>query len=102
RIDGVAQNFHSTRDAFAARVTVVHQELQLVPELTVAENLRLGHFPAKAGVISFRELAADVGGKLRDIGVDVDPRTKVAALSIGERQMIEIAKAVMLDARVIA
>ena len=102
RIDGVVQHFHSTRDAFAARVTVVHQELQLVPELSVAENLRLGHFPAKAGVISFRELVADVGSKLKEIGVDVDPRTKVAALSIGERQMIEIAKAVMLDARVIA
>ena len=102
RIEGVTQNFHSTRDAFAARVTVVHQELQLVPGLTVAENLRLGHFPAKAGIISFRELVEDVGSKLRDIGIDVDPRTKVAALSIGERQMIEIAKAVMQDARVIA
>ncbi len=102
RIDGIACDFSSTRDAFAARVIVVHQELQLVPGLSVAENLRLGRFPARAGVIDFRALDEEVGGKLKQIGIDVDPRTKVSDLSIGERQMVEIAKAVMLDARVIA
>ncbi|WP_027133176.1 L-arabinose ABC transporter ATP-binding protein AraG [Geminicoccus roseus] len=102
RIEGAVQRYGSTRDAFAAGVVVVHQELQLVPGLTVAENLRLGRFPASGGVVRFRDLFAEVGAKLREIGIDVDPRTKVADLSIGERQMIEIAKAVMLDARVIA
>ncbi len=102
RIGGEVQHYASTRDAYHAGVAVVHQELQLVPELTVAENLRLGRFPASGGVINFRHMFDDVGAKLRDIGIETDPREKVARLSIGERQMIEIAKAVMIDARVIA
>jgi L-arabinose transport system ATP-binding protein len=101
-IDGVEQKYTSVRDAFNAGVIVIHQELQLVPELTVAENLWLGRFPAKGGVISSRMLVETVRTKLKEIGIDVDPNTKVASLSIGERQMVEIAKAVMLDARVIA
>jgi L-arabinose transport system ATP-binding protein len=101
-LDGTEQKYASVRDAFDAGVIVIHQELQLVPELTVAENLWLGRFPGKAGVIDRATLVETVREKFRDIGIDVDPMTKVAALSIGERQMVEIAKAVMLDARVIA
>ncbi|GAA2880072.1 L-arabinose transport system ATP-binding protein [Aminobacter niigataensis] len=101
-IDGQVQKYASTRDAFHAGVIVIHQELQLVPELTVAENLRLGRFPANAGVIQARQMFAEVGEKLKSAGIDIDPRRKVKTLSIGERQMVEIAKAIMLDARVIA
>ncbi|MCZ4094618.1 L-arabinose ABC transporter ATP-binding protein AraG [Sinorhizobium psoraleae] len=102
RINREVQHYRSVRDAFHAGVVVIHQELQLVPELTVAENLWLGHFPGKGGVIDRRKLIGVVSQKLAEIGIDVDPTAKVASLSIGERQMVEIAKAVMLDARVIA
>ena len=101
-LDGAEQNYSSVRDAFHAGVIVIHQELQLVPELTVAENLWLGRFPGKAGVIDGKRLVETVRAKLVDIGIDIDPAAKVASLSIGARQMVEIAKAVMLDARVIA
>ena len=101
-IDGVEQKYSSVRDAFHAGVIVIHQELQLVPELTVAENLWLGRFPGKAGVINGKMLIETVRAKLDEIGIDVDPSAKVSSLSIGARQMVEIAKAVMLDARVIA
>ncbi|MBP2551854.1 L-arabinose transport system ATP-binding protein [Neorhizobium galegae] len=101
-IDGTVQTYASVRDAFEAGVIVIHQELQLVPELTVAENLWLGRFPARAGVLDRKRLLSEVGARLRDVGIDVNPSAKVASLSIGERQMVEIAKAVMLDARVIA
>ena len=101
-IDGQVQIYGSTRDAFHAGVIVIHQELQLVPELTVAENLRLGRFPANAGVIQSRRMFTEVGEKLKSVAIDIDPRRKVKTLSIGERQMVEIAKAIMLDARVIA
>ena len=101
-IDGQVQKYVSTRDAFHAGVIVIHQELQLVPELTVAENLCLGRFPANAGVIQARQMFSEVGEKLKSAGIDIDPRRKVKTLSIGERQMVEIAKAIMLDARVIA
>ena len=102
RIDGKAQTYASTKDAFDNGVIVIHQELQLVPELTVAENLSLGRFPASVGVISRAAMFANVGDRLKAAGIDIDPRRKVKTLSIGERQMVEIAKAVMLDARVIA
>ncbi len=101
-IDGLEQNYSSVRDAFHAGVIVIHQELQLVPELTVAENLWLGRFPGKAGVINGKTLVETVSARLDEIGIDVDPSAKVSSLSIGARQMVEIAKAVMLDARVIA
>ncbi|MGZ2499566.1 ABC-type sugar transport system ATPase subunit/ribose/xylose/arabinose/galactoside ABC-type transport system permease subunit [Rhizobium beringeri] len=101
-IDGEEQRYGSVRDAFHAGVIVIHQELQLVPELTVAENLWLGRFPAKGGIIHSKRLIETVRSKLEEIGIDVDPSAKVASLSIGARQMVEIAKAVMLDARVIA
>jgi L-arabinose transport system ATP-binding protein len=101
-IDGLEQKYSSVRDAFHAGVIVIHQELQLVPELTVAENLWLGRFPGKAGVINGKTLVETVRARLDEIGIDVDPSAKVSSLSIGARQMVEIAKAVMLDARVIA
>jgi len=102
RIDGAVQSYGSTRDAFENGVIVIHQELQLVPELTVAENLTLGRFPAKMGIIARRRMLDEVGERLKAAGIDVDPRRKVKTLSIGERQMVEIGKAVMLNARVIA
>ncbi|MBN9245308.1 MAG: L-arabinose ABC transporter ATP-binding protein AraG [Mesorhizobium sp.] len=101
-IDGTRQTYASTRDAFDNGVIVIHQELQLVPELTVAENLCLGRFPAAGGVIARRRMFAEVGAGLQAAGIEIDPRRKIKTLSIGERQMVEIAKAVMLDARVIA
>lgn len=101
-IEGAEQKYSSVRDAFHAGVIVIHQELQLVPELTVAENLWLGRFPGKAGVIDGKTLMGTVRARLKEIGIDIDPSAKVASLSIGARQMVEIAKAVMVDARVIA
>ena len=101
-IDGAEQKYVSVRDALHAGVIVIHQELQLVPELTVAENLWLGRFPGKGGVIDAKTLIETVRSKLEEIGIYVDPSAKVASLSIGARQMVEIAKAVMFEARVIA
>ncbi|MCO4318875.1 L-arabinose ABC transporter ATP-binding protein AraG [Phyllobacterium sp. 21LDTY02-6] len=101
-IDGEEQDYRSVRDSFHAGVIVIHQELQLVPELTVAENLWLGRFPGRAGIIDSRTLVETVRNRLDEIGIDIDPAAKVSTLSIGARQMVEIAKAVMLEARVIA
>ncbi len=102
RIDGKVQRYTSAKDAFDNGVVVIHQELQLVPELTVAENLCLGRFPASAGIIDRRRMFDDVAARLKDAGIDIDPHRKIKTLSIGERQMVEIAKAIMLEARVIA
>jgi L-arabinose transport system ATP-binding protein len=102
RIEGREQNYRSVSDAFAAGVVVIHQELQLAPDMTVAENLWLGRFPGRFGVIDRKTMRETVEARLDEMGVDIDPDRKVGSLSIGERQMVEIAKAVMVKARVIA
>jgi L-arabinose transport system ATP-binding protein len=101
-IDGTEQRFTSVRDASDNGVVVIHQELQLVPDLTVAENLCLGRFPSRAGFVSRRQMIADVQKVLDDYGITVDAAARVSALPLGARQMVEVAKAAMVKARVIA
>ncbi|WP_324658121.1 L-arabinose ABC transporter ATP-binding protein AraG [Burkholderia thailandensis] len=102
RLNGLAQRFGSTRAALEAGIAIIYQELHLVPELTVAENLMLGQLPNRAGVLDERALVARATAELERLGERIDPNTPVKLLSIGQRQMIEIGKALMRDARVIA
>ncbi|MFO0834534.1 MAG: L-arabinose ABC transporter ATP-binding protein AraG [Phycisphaerales bacterium] len=102
RIDDDVMAFDRPSDAIHSGVAVIYQELNLVPELSVAENIFLGHFPSRAGFVdrrSLRDLAADL---LRPLDDSIDPGTRVAKLPLAQRQMIEIAKALSRDARVIA
>ncbi|MDO5643193.1 MAG: ATP-binding cassette domain-containing protein, partial [Paracoccus sp. (in: a-proteobacteria)] len=101
-IGGKEQRFASVSDAMDHGVAVIHQELQLVPNLTVAENLCLGRFPNRAGFVSARHMRDRVQAVLDDYGIEVEAGAKVSSLSLGARQMVEIAKAVMADARVLA
>ena len=102
RIDGVERRFRSTQEAFAAGVAVIYQELNLVPELSLAENLLLGQCPARAGFVRRAELLERARALLARLGLARDPRTRLAELPIGERQMIEIGKALSRGARVLA
>jgi L-arabinose transport system ATP-binding protein len=102
KIDGVAHQFRSTAEAIEAGIAVIYQELQLVPELTVAENLMLGHLPHRWGFVDRRQLLETASSHLKSLGEDIDPLTKVKDLSIGQRQMVEICKALTHDARIIA
>ncbi|NWK45561.1 L-arabinose ABC transporter ATP-binding protein AraG [Ralstonia pickettii] len=101
-VEGKPTAFPTTRAALDAGIAVIHQELQTVPELTVMDNLLLGHLPASGGFIRQREAMAWTREQLGRIGVDLDPRAKLKHLSIGQRQMVEICKAILRDARVIA
>ncbi len=103
-VDGTVQAFGSTRDARAAGIVVVHQELALVPHMTVAENLLLGREPTRFGMVDVvrmhamaRDLLASVLGA--DHGIDIT--MPVGHLGIGQQQMIEIARGLADDARVI-
>jgi L-arabinose transport system ATP-binding protein len=101
-VGGQEQRFTSAKDAIKAGIAVIHQELQYVPELTVAENVLLGRMPTRFGLLdkpAARQLVAD---KLAAIGVELDPDARLADLSIAQRQMVEICKAIMQDAKVIA
>ena len=101
-LGGIEQHFSGTKAAIEAGIAIIYQELHLVPELTVAENLMLGQLPSRLGVLSERDLIARASETLARLGERIDPREQVKNLSIGQRQMIEIGKALMRDARVIA
>ena len=90
-----------TRAALDAGIALVHQELSLVPEMTVAENIMLGSFPTKGGFIRSKELEKHAGDALREIGVNIDLHEPVSRLSVSLRQFIEIARAVARKPRVL-
>jgi len=101
-IDGQEQRFGSARDAIRHGVAVIHQELHSVPSLSVTENLLLGRLPRRFGFVDHRAARRIVTERLADMGVQLDPDARLSSLSIAERQMVEICKALMQDARVIA
>jgi L-arabinose transport system ATP-binding protein len=101
-LDGRPAVFRNAAAALSAGVAVIYQELHLAPELSVADNLFLGHLPATAGWIRGRTLFRATRDAMEALGEDIDPRARVSALSIAQRQMIEIAKALTRDARVLA
>jgi ABC-type sugar transport system ATPase subunit len=90
-----------TRAALDAGIALVHQELSLVPEMTVAENIMLGAFPTRGGTISRKEMQRYAGAALQEIGVSIDLDEPVSRLSVSLRQFIEIARAVARKPRVL-
>jgi L-arabinose transport system ATP-binding protein len=101
-LDHQPRTFAGTSDALAAGVAVIYQELHLVPEMSVAENLYLGHLPQRGGLVKRTELAAAARKQLALIGETIDPAMKVGRLPLAQRQMVEIAKALTRGARIIA
>jgi L-arabinose transport system ATP-binding protein len=101
-VDGKERHFTSAKDAIKAGIAIIHQELQYVPELTVAENVLLGRMPTRFGLLDKPKAHRIVAEKLAAIGVDLSPDAKLIDLSIAQRQMVEICKAIMQDAQVIA
>ncbi|MGH9347555.1 MAG: sugar ABC transporter ATP-binding protein [Vicinamibacterales bacterium] len=102
RIDGRPVALASPRDAQAAGISTIYQEFTLVPHLSAAENIYLGREPVRAaGLIDRRRLAADARRLLAALGVAIDPGTPVHALGVAEQQMVEVAKALSIDARIL-
>jgi ribose transport system ATP-binding protein len=101
-IDGRPVAFHRPGDAQAAGVATIHQELDLVPEMTVAENLFLGREPrTRLRLLDRRRLMRQSRELLGQIGVEIDPARRLGSLRVGEQQLVEIAKALSLDARIL-
>jgi L-arabinose transport system ATP-binding protein len=95
-------DFKSAADSIASGVAVIHQELHLVPEMTVAENLFLGHLPTRFGVVNRGLLRKQALACLKGLADEIDPDEKLGRLSLGQRQLVEIAKALSRGAHVIA
>jgi ribose transport system ATP-binding protein len=100
-VDGQEVVFTGTKDAKAAGVNIVHQELNLVPYLTVAENIFLGREPKKNGIVAWKKLFQDADYILKKLGVELNPKAILKNLSVAQQQMVEIAKCVSQNSRVI-
>ena len=93
RINDTEQQFHSVRDAERAGIAIIHQELALIPEMTVAENIYLGKEPGRFGVIDRHRLYHEAGELLSQFGLAIPLEKSVYELGIGQQQLVEIAKA---------
>ena len=101
-LDGQAISFANVRQAEAAGIAIIHQELNLVPELTVADNIFLGREPRIAGLIVDRRAGRAAARELlKRLGIELDPDARVGGLRVGEQQLVEIAKALSLSARIL-
>ncbi|MEX3630568.1 MAG: ATP-binding cassette domain-containing protein [Burkholderia sp.] len=101
-LDGEPVVFASPRDAQRLGVSAVYQEINLIPERSVAENIFIGHEPRRFGLlIDRRRMNALAGEIVQRYGLSVDPATKLSALELGEQQMVSIARSVSLGARVL-
>lgn len=92
-INGNEQQFHTVRDAERAGIAIIHQELALIPEMTVAENIYLGKEPCQFGTINKHRLYHEAGELLSQFGLTIPLHKPVHELGIGQQQLVEIAKA---------
>ena len=101
-IDGTPTRFPTAQDAGAAGVTAIHQETVLFDELSVAENIFLGHAPrGRFGLIDTAAMVENARDILSGIGAEIDPRTKLKELGIANKHLVAIARALSIDARVV-
>lgn len=100
-VDGQEVEIHNARESERLGIATIHQEFNLVPNMTVAENVLLGRQPRRFGIIDKAEMTRQANVALQKIGLDVDPRVQVASLGVARRQLVEIAKAISLDARIL-
>ncbi len=101
RIDGALKQFKSVRDSENAGVAIVFQELSLVPELTVGENIFLGREPGHFGCLNWNRLYSEAAEILRGLKFDLDARTQISSVGTGQQQIVEIAKALSKNARIL-
>ncbi len=100
-VDGAPVRIASATVAQELGISTIYQEFNLVPQLTVAENVFLGRQPRRLGLVDRRRMVEEARGLLERMKVRVDPRAKVEELGVAQRQMVEIAKALSLEARVL-
>jgi ribose transport system ATP-binding protein len=102
RLDGHPVHFTTPRDARAAGIGMVHQELSVVPELSVAENVHLGAQPTnRFGLIDWRGMRRGAAAHLANLGIDVEPSRRMGGLPIGLQQLVEVARVLFSGARLI-
>ena len=103
RLDGTPVGFRSPLEAAAGGILAIHQEAVMFDELSVAENIFLGHQPVRgpARLVDWRTMRARSRALLEQLGIDIAPDVQVKSLSIAERHLVSVAKALSQDARVL-
>ncbi len=101
RLGGQPVHFSHPRQAAEAGISIIHQELSLLPHRTVAENIFMGREIARRGLLDRRLMREKAATLLRRVGAEIDPQALVSTLSIAMQQLVEIAKALLLDARIL-
>ena len=100
-LEGKPINFKNPKEALENGVAMVHQELNQCLDRTVADNLFLGRYPIKAGVVDEAKMLTDSNKLFASLNMNVNPKTIMRTMSVSQRQMVEIAKAVSYDAKII-
>ena len=100
-LEGRDVSFRRPRDAEAAGIVLIHQEINLADDLTVEENIFLGVEKHRGPFVQRRVMQRETAAVLRELETPVNPRTRVGRLSVSQKQMVEIAKAVTRDVRVL-
>ena len=102
RVEGKEVHFRSTRDALAASIGMVHQELSVAPELSVAENVFFGSQPVNGmGIVTWRRMAERAAEELKNLGLDINPRARLGDFPIGVQQLVELSRVLFSGARII-
>lgn len=100
-VDGAECRFTDARDAEALGIALIHQEFNLAEHLTIAQNIFLGHEKTRSGLLDRAAMRGDAAACLKEVGLDLDPDTRVADLIVAEKQLVEIAKAVSRKAKLL-
>jgi putative multiple sugar transport system ATP-binding protein len=101
RFDGEVRRFSGIADSERLGIIIIHQELALVPQLSIAENIFLGHERARRGVIDWFDAHARTQALLAKVGLKESPSTLVGDLGVGKQQLVEIAKALAKDVKLL-
>ncbi len=99
--DGDVMHFSGIKDSEHQGIVIIHQELALIPELTITENIFLGDEVVKGGLIDWAEARTRAIDLLARVGLDVDPSTPIKRLGVGQQQLVEIAKALSKNVRLL-
>lgn len=102
--DGKEVSFTNVRQSMAAGISMIHQELNLLPERTIAQNIYLGHEPVRKGtrgIVDEKKMIADSRALMNSLGLDMDPQTLVKNLSIAQQQMVEVVKALSQEVKLV-
>ena len=100
-LDGKEVDFKSSKEALENGVAMVHQELNQALKRSVMDNLWLGRYPTKLGLVDEKKMFKDTMAVFQELGIDVDPHQIMGSMPVSQRQMVEIAKAVSYHSKVI-